>query len=291
MPTEECGEFSRLLARLLLIASEMSGEPGNVQESVNPILEFVQGAMLDLEAAAGGNDSLDLESASREASARWGDWLALLEYSQADRPVHANSYFPQCSRSDEEWTDTQEPPTPSAEELQLLLATLQGARGAADDSRRCFPQPSTDSSDATEGAESISGLTATECDLAGDALELDEELLAAFLEDAARCLAAMEELAIAAPARSMRRRDRTSGLPRVAYVEGCVGERVLERYCGLPSRGGRDAPGIRRDPENRCRPAIHSVHGGRSTPPHRFAYRSSHGCHATARCKSTTSCR
>lgn len=194
MPSEVFGECYRLLSRLLMIAAELAAEPCSNQESINSMLAFLQGALIELDAGGEQGDPGKWEAVRSEALERWGNWLALLEYTPTEGPSPTATASGQSTADDEKSTSAEQTTAPSADEVQRLLAALGTPRmeGRASAAR-------TAQSIADRGKAKVDRCSASAAPVE-DAIELDHELLAAFLEDTARCLAALEELAMATPA-------------------------------------------------------------------------------------------
>lgn len=182
------------LARLLEIAECVPEESGILDDSQREsLIGTVAGALSPLQqAAAGDTDALsELESICNTAQADWGDYLELLP-GASETPAEENAWAGEWSLDDDEESigDEDDPVSPVSGDpgqVDLILAALTG------DTHSSSANPRGHSSD--DHAETAPS-TETFPEASQVTLDTDPELRDAFLDDATRGLAAIEQIVL-----------------------------------------------------------------------------------------------
>ena len=211
-----CGS-AVLFAKLLTIVREARDrEDASMEAEAKSMVDFLGAALPNLRAAL-EEATADLEPIMQEAHQRWGDWVGLVDESELLRDLGTadwadGSGFPfSVQNAGEPMPEGIGKDPPSEQEIRLLLSALEANCEGA-------PQLAAmhgTSADDAESRDSRSPLPATQrLEPAGkgrpmrsfgidpspalpDPVELDRELWEAFLDDARRCLASMEESGLA----------------------------------------------------------------------------------------------
>jgi chemotaxis protein histidine kinase CheA/ActR/RegA family two-component response regulator len=176
----DLSQAARILAQMLAILCDAGeAEQAESRAQTEPLREFVLGQLPTLRAAL-ENPEADLTSFVQQSHDQWGELLGLFDELSGelsrDEGDEDPGWFDTASTA-ENIEDDCDQATPTQEDVGLLLAAV-GDPGRS---------PGEDDESTPPASEAVSP----------DTFEMDQELLEAFLDDADRCLSAMEQEALA----------------------------------------------------------------------------------------------
>ena len=240
-----------LLAKLLTIVRE-AHERGDASMEVEAesILDFVGAASSNLQAALEDESAASLDSLVQQACQRWGDWVRLVDDAEllrdggtADCP-DASGFSARDPNGGDGAPEAPGEEPPSEEQIRLLLSALESRsesglavakpdRDPAAEAAREEPRLGTRYSLSLPEPRAAAESGAAGSPSPADPPEMDTELWEAFLDDARRCLAAMEAAGLALEADPRDQRPLQQICRELHTLKGAsasVGMRDVARY-------------------------------------------------------------